>query len=235
MLLEVTDLHASYGHIHALKGISFHIEEGEIVTLIGSNGAGKSTSVDCMSGLMKYQGSIKFKGAELNKMSASHIVKLGLCMVPEGRQIFPDLRVEQNLEIGAYLSKNKAEIDACMQEQYELFPILKERKNQLAGTLSGGEQQMLAIARALMSKPTLLMLDEPSLGLAPILVQQMFDLIVKINKSGMTILLIEQNADMALRIANRAYVIEVGNIALEGDANELRNNPKVQQAYLGIA
>ncbi len=233
-MLEIRDLNTRYGSIHALKGISMYVNQGEIVSLIGSNGAGKSTLLASITGLVRAaSGSILFEGVEIVRLPQSAIVKRGIILCPEGREVFPRLTVEENLRLGAYIRKDKAEIKASFEEAYTLFPRLAERQKQLAGTLSGGEQQMLAIARALMGKPRLLLLDEPSLGLAPNLVELIFDLIETINRRGMTVLLIEQNANMALQIASRAYVLETGTVRLSGEARHLRNNAEVQKAYLG--
>ena len=233
-MLKIENLHVSYGPIRALKGISLEVKEGEIVTLIGSNGAGKSTTLSAITGLVKSQsGSIAFRNENITNKSPYKIVQRGVSLSPEGREVFPALTVEENLRLGAYTRKDKGAIDAAFDRVYELFPRLKERISQTAGTLSGGEQQMLAIGRALMSEPKLLLLDEPSMGLAPNLVLMIFDLIESINKQGTTILLIEQNANMALSIANRAYVLETGNIAIEGAAADLAKDPRVKNAYLG--
>ena len=231
-LLEVKDLSVSYGGIRAVKGISFDVPEGEVVTLIGANGAGKSSTLRAIVGLEKAaEGSIQFDGKELTQMGTEQLVTEGITLVPEGRRVFPNLSVLENLKIGAYQRKDSLEAD--IEWIYSLFPRLKERSWQMAGTLSGGEQQMLAIGRALMSEPKLIMMDEPSLGLAPIVVQGVFDIIREINKQGVTILLVEQNAKKALSIANRAYVLETGNIVLDGDATELMNDDSVKKAYLG--
>ena len=233
-MLSVKGLHTFYGKIHALKGIDLEINEGEIVTLVGSNGAGKSTLLNTITGLVHgSRGSIEFQGKNIFNMAPHKIVGLGISMSPEGREIFPALSVQENLRLGAYIRKDTAGIDSAYQRVYDLFPRLKERINQSAGTLSGGEQQMLAIGRALMSDPQLLLLDEPSLGLAPNLVLLIFDLIKSINQQGTSILLIEQNANMALSIAHRAYVMETGTITLSGDAQLLKNDDKVRKAYLG--
>jgi branched-chain amino acid transport system ATP-binding protein len=233
-VLEARDIHLYYGAIHALKGVSFRVEEGEIVTLIGANGAGKSSTLRGVSGLISVQsGSITFQGIDITKRPAHKIVELGICHVPEGRRVFPDLTVLENLELGAYLRKDKKGIREDLERIYELFPRLKERRKQSAGSLSGGEQQMLALGRGLMSRPKLLLLDEPSMGLAPLLIREIFKIIVDINKSGTTILLVEQNAHMALSIAHRAYVLETGRIVLEGSAKELAENEQVKKAYLG--
>jgi branched-chain amino acid transport system ATP-binding protein len=235
MLLNVENLNVYYGAIHALQGISFHVNEGEIVTLIGANGAGKSTTLRTISGLLRARvGSIKFKGQEISITPAEQIVRLGISQVPEGRKIFAPLSVRENLLMGAYTRSDASEIDSSMQRVFSSFPRLKERINQLGGTLSGGEQQMLATGRGLMSRPTLLLLDEPSMGLSPILVEEIFRIIKEINSQGTSILLVEQNALMALSIANRAYVLETGRIVLEGDAKAVADNPQVKSAYLGI-
>ncbi len=234
MLLEVKDLNVFYGAIHALQGISFRVEKGEIVTLIGANGAGKSTTLNTISGLVRARaGSIKFKGQEITKMLAHDIVTMGVIQVPEGRKIFAPLTVMENLEMGAYTRDDKAGIKSSLDRVFKSFPRLKERLTQYGGTLSGGEQQMLAMGRALMSGPELLLLDEPSMGLAPLLVEEIFAIIQAINAEGTSILLVEQNAQMALSIADRAYVLETGRIVLEGDAKEVADNPEVQKAYLG--
>ena len=235
-MLEVIDLHTNYGSIEALKGISLEVYENEIVTLIGSNGAGKSTTVSSITGIVpSASGQILFEGKDITKMKASDITKLGIGVSPEGREVFGGLSVQDNLKIGAYTRKNKKEIAESFAMVYDLFPRLAERKRQSAGTLSGGEQQMLAIGRALMSKPKLLLLDEPSMGLAPNLVELIFELIVRINKAGTTILLIEQNANMALQIADRGYVLETGKVTLSDDAKALQANDDVRKAYLGSA
>ena len=232
-LLKVNDLHVYYGAIHAIKGISLEVHENEIVTLIGANGAGKSTTLNTISGLLKpRQGTIELNGAPIQGVSASKMVFRGLALCPEGRRIFQQMTVRENLEMGAY-SRPNTEIDASLEEMFQRFPRLKEREKQIAGTLSGGEQQMLAMARALMSRPKLLMLDEPSMGLAPILVEQIFDIITELHHSGVTILLVEQNAQMALRVADRAYVMETGLITMQGIAEDLLHNDAVQKAYLG--
>ncbi|WP_425805888.1 ABC transporter ATP-binding protein [Desulfitobacterium sp. Sab5] len=233
-MLVLENVNVYYGAIHALKGISMEVNEGEIVTLIGSNGAGKSTSLKTISGLLRpKEGTIKFNGADLTQIQPQAIVSQGISQVPEGRHVFTNMTVLENLELGAYLRKDKAEIKKDIEKVYTLFPRLKERKGQLSGTLSGGEQQMLAMGRALMSQPKLLLLDEPSMGLAPILVKQIFSIIQEINKTGTTVLLVEQNAHMALSIADRAYVLETGKIVLSGKANELASSKEVQKAYLG--
>ena len=232
-LLRVNDIHVYYGAIHAIKGISLEVYENEIVTLIGANGAGKTTTLNTISGLLKpRQGTIELNGMPIQGVSASKMVFKGLALCPEGRRIFQQMTVKENLEMGAY-SRPATEIDASLEEMFQRFPRLKEREKQIAGTLSGGEQQMLAMARALMSRPKLLMLDEPSMGLAPILVEQIFDIITELHQGGATILLVEQNAQMALRVANRAYVMETGLITMAGAAEELLHNDAVQKAYLG--
>jgi branched-chain amino acid transport system ATP-binding protein len=234
MLLDVQDLSVYYGAIHALQGISFTVDEGEIVTLIGANGAGKSTTLKTISGLLRPKpGSVRYKGEELTTVPAERIVKRGVVHVPEGRKIFATLTVQENLEMGAYTRSDKGEIAASLERVFQSFPRLKERYAQLGGTLSGGEQQMLAVGRALMAKPSLLLLDEPSMGLSPILVEEIFRIIQTINKQGTSILLVEQNAFMALQVATRGYVLETGNIPLAGTAAELSANPKVRAAYLG--
>jgi len=234
MLLGVNNLQVYYGAIHALQGISFHVDEGEIVTVIGANGAGKSTTLNTICGLLHpREGHVYFKGRELTSMAADNIVKLGISQVPEGRKIFANMTVRENLEMGAFTRTDKGEIQASMDRVFQSFPRLKERLNQLGGTLSGGEQQMLAMGRGLMSKPTMLLLDEPSMGLAPILVEEIFLIIKEINQQGTSILLVEQNANMALQIANRAYVLETGRVVLEGSAREVFANPQVKEAYLG--
>ena len=233
-ILKVDDINVYYGSIHAIKGISFEVNEGEIVTLIGANGAGKSTTLRTITGLVKAaSGSIQWNGEELLGKSIDRIISEGIAMSPEGRRVFPDMTVLENLKIGAYLRKDKAEIEKDIQWVYQLFPRLQERSWQLAGTLSGGEQQMLAVGRALMSRPKLMMLDEPSLGLAPLVVQDIFRIIQEINRQGVTVLLIEQNANMALKIADLAYVLETGNITMSGTGAELLVNEKVKEAYLG--
>ena len=232
-LLKVNNIHVYYGAIHAIKGISLEVNEGEIVTLIGANGAGKSTTLNTIAGLLKpRQGTIAFAGMPVDGTSASKMVYKGLSLCPEGRRIFQQMTVKENLEMGAF-SRPKEELAASMDRVYGFFPRLKEREKQIAGTLSGGEQQMLAMGRALMSKPRLMMLDEPSMGLAPILVEQIFNIILDMNRAGTTILLVEQNAQMALSVANRAYVMETGRITMEGDANDLMHDDNVRKAYLG--
>ena len=232
-LLRVNDLHVFYGAIHAIKGISLEVNNGEIVTLIGANGAGKSTTLNTIAGLLKpRQGTVELNGQVLNGLGASRIVPKGLSLCPEGRRIFQQMTVRENLEMGCY-TRPSSEIAGSLDEMFQRFPRLKEREKQIAGTLSGGEQQMLAMARALMSKPSLLMLDEPSMGLAPILVEQIFSIITELHQAGTTILLVEQNAQMALQVADRAYVMETGVITLQGPASELLHNEAVQKAYLG--
>ena len=233
-ILKVDDINVYYGSIHAIKGISFEVNEGEIVTLIGANGAGKSTTLRTITGLVKASGgSIQWDDQELLGKSIDKIVTTGIAMSPEGRRVFPDMTVLENLKIGAYLRRDKAEIAKDIQWVYSLFPRLEERSWQLAGTLSGGEQQMLAVGRALMSRPKLLLLDEPSLGLAPLVVQDIFSIIREINKQGVTVLLVEQNANMALKIADLAYVLETGIITMSGTGAELLADSRVKEAYLG--
>ncbi len=232
-MLKVENINVHYGVINAIKNVSFDVNDGEIVALIGANGAGKTSIMHAISGLVKVtDGSIMFDERDIAKVPAHKIVSYGLAQVPEGRRIFAQLSVADNLEMGAYL-RTDHKIEADIEKVYQLFPRLKERKNQLAGTLSGGEQQMLAMGRALMSKPKLLLLDEPSMGLSPILVNEIFDIIKEINKDGVTVLLVEQNANKALSIAHRAYVLETGRITVSGDAKEVASNPKVKEAYLG--
>ena len=232
-ILSVEDINVYYGAIHAIKGISFEVNEGEIVTLIGANGAGKSTTLNTVSGLLRSKtGSIHFLGEDIGKVPAHKLVEKGLSQVPEGRRVFLQMTVQENLEMGAYTEKAST-IPQNLELVYEQFPRLKERYKKVAGTLSGGEQQMLAMGRALMSQPKLLMLDEPSMGLAPILVEQIFEIIQNLHKAGTTILLVEQNAQMALSIADRAYVLETGKISLSGPASELLHNDSVRKAYLG--
>jgi len=234
MLLEVENLNVSYGAINAVRGISFHVDEGEIVTLIGANGAGKSTTLRTISGLLRpREGSIRFRGQELTSVAPDQIVRLGISQVPEGRHIFAGLTVRENLQMGAYTRSDPQEIAESVERVFTSFPRLKERLDQRGGTLSGGEQQMLATGRALMSKPLLLLLDEPSMGLAPILVEEIFSIIRQINAQGTSILLVEQNAAMALATAGRGYVLETGAVALEGTCQDLLDNPQVQSAYLG--
>ena len=232
-ILKVENMNVYYGAIHAIKGISFHVDQGEVVTLIGANGAGKSTTLQTVSGLLRSRtGSIQFCGENISNVPSHKIVEKGLAQVPEGRRIFLQMSVEENLEMGAY-TQSAAGVEADLEKVYAQFPRLKERRGQIAGTLSGGEQQMLAMGRALMSRPKLLMLDEPSMGLAPILVEQIFDIIRKLHEEGTTILLVEQNAQMALSVADRAYVMETGNITLSGTGAELAASDEVKKAYLG--
>ena len=232
-ILKVDNINVYYGAIHAIKGISFEVNEGEVVTLIGANGAGKSTTLQTISGLLHSRtGSIEFAGENLAKIPPHIVVRKGLAQVPEGRRIFQQMTVEENLEMGAY-TRDKSELEGDLESVYKQFPRLLERRRQIAGTLSGGEQQMLAIGRALMSHPKLLMLDEPSMGLAPILVEQIFDIIRQLNEAGTTILLVEQNAQMALSVAHRAYVMETGKITLSGTGKELAESDQVRKAYLG--
>ena len=232
-LLQVEDINVYYGAIHAIKGISFEVYPDEIVTLIGANGAGKSTTLNTIAGLLRPRtGRVMLEGKDLAAIPASRIVSQGMALCPEGRRIFQQMTVRENLEMGGY-TRPKSEIPASLEEMFTRFPRLKEREKQIAGTLSGGEQQMLAMARALMSKPKLLMLDEPSMGLAPILVEQIFDIIKELHQAGVTILLVEQNAQMALSIADRAYVLETGRIAMTGEASALLKNDDVRKAYLG--
>ncbi|MEI7987656.1 MAG: ABC transporter ATP-binding protein [Chloroflexota bacterium] len=234
-MLEVDNIHTYYGNIHALKGVSLTVEKGEIVTLIGANGAGKSTTLRAISGLVKPRaGKVLLNGEDLSRYKAHQIVYKGVAMVPEGRGVFARLTVEENLDLGSYSVSDKAFKKNEMERIYTLFPRLRERRNQVAGTLSGGEQQMLATGRALMAHPSLLLMDEPSMGLAPILVETIFDTITQINKEGVTILLVEQNALMALSVANRGYVLQTGEIVLADSADNLQQNETVQKAYLGI-
>ena len=233
-MLKVKDLNVHYGKIHAIKGISFEVNEGEIVTLIGANGAGKTTILQTISGLLKpSEGMISFEGENLNKVPAHQIPVMGIAHVPEGRRIFAEMTVYENLQMGAYNRNDKVQIQEDMEKIFLNFPRLKERIKQIAGTLSGGEQQMLAMGRALMTRPKLILLDEPSMGLAPLLVDEIFNMIQTVNDAGTTVLLVEQNANKALHIANRAYVLETGYIKLSGNARDLLVNPEVQQAYLG--
>jgi branched-chain amino acid transport system ATP-binding protein len=234
-MLEVENVHVYYGNIHALRGVSLTVEEGEIVTLIGANGAGKSTTLFTISGLLRpREGTIRLEGDDLSIYPAHEVVAKGVCQVPEGRRIFTRLTVQENLEMGAFTRTDRAGIKQDLERAFNLFPRLKERRNQVGGTLSGGEQQMLATARALMSRPRLLLLDEPSMGLAPILVEAIFDTVRDINSQGTTILLVEQNAQMALQIAHRGYVLETGGVVLSDTAENLRQNEMVQKVYLGI-
>ena len=233
-MLKIDNLHVYYGAIHAIKGVSLEVNQGEIVTLIGANGAGKSTTLRTISGLLKpKEGTIAFEGQPIGGVPAHEIVKQGISQVPEGRRIFAEMTVMENLELGAFTRSDKDGIKADLKMVFERFPRLEERKEQQAGTLSGGEQQMLAMGRALMSRPRLLLLDEPSMGLAPLLIREIFSIIVDINKTGTTVLLVEQNANMALSIAHRAYVLETGRITLSGDAKELAASEEVRKAYLG--
>jgi branched-chain amino acid transport system ATP-binding protein len=235
-MLKIKNISTYYGNIQALKDISIDVSEGEIITLIGANGAGKSTTLMSLCGIVPIKsGSIEFEGQDISKMTPDKIVALGISQVPEGRRIFPQLSVKENLDMGAFLRNDKEEIKKDIDYVYDLFPRLEERRNQQGGTLSGGEQQMLAISRALMARPRLLLLDEPSLGLAPLIVQQIFDIIKKVNKeNNTTVFLVEQNANMALKIANRGYVLETGKISMTDDANKLLANEDVKKAYLGI-
>ena len=234
-MLQVENLNVYYGAIHALQGITFNVDEGEIVTLIGANGAGKSTTLRTISGLLRSRtGSIKLRDQDISNTAAERIVQMGISHVPEGRKIFAPLSVKENLMMGAYTRTDQGEILESLERVYRSFPRLKERASQYGGTLSGGEQQMLATGRGLMSRPTLLLLDEPSMGLSPILVEEIFRIIVEINKQGTSILLVEQNAQMALSIASRAYVLETGRIVLSGSAKQIADNPQVKAAYLGI-
>ncbi len=233
-ILEISDLHVKYGNIEVLHGINLRVEEGEIVTILGANGAGKSTTLLTLSGLVRAAaGGIEFSGVPIHRLPAHNIVKLGIAQVPEGRRIFNTLTVQENLNLGAFVAKDKALVKRTQDWIYTLLPILSERREQLGGTLSGGEQQMLAIGRALMSNPRILLLDEPSLGLAPLLVKTIFQALREINATGVTIMLVEQNARAALKLAHRAYVMELGRIVLQGPAVELMANPEVQAAYLG--
>jgi branched-chain amino acid transport system ATP-binding protein len=232
--LEVRDIHTYYGNIEALKGISIEVNEGECVTLIGSNGAGKSTTLRSISGLTPpRKGSIKLAGDEISLLPPQEIVRLGICQSPEGRRCFSRMSVRENLELGAFLRRDSASIEKDLHRVYDLFPRLKERETQKAGTMSGGEQQMLAIGRALMGEPRLLLLDEPSMGIAPILVERIYETIAEINQQGTTILLVEQNANFALEVSKRGYVLETGHVAMTDDSATLRTNPEVQKAYLG--
>lgn len=233
-MLEVKDLEVYYGVIQAIKGISFEVNEGEVIALIGANGAGKTTTLHTITGLLSpKKGSVLFNGQDITKIPAHKIVGLGMAHVPEGRRVFAQFTVLQNLKMGAYTRSDKNEIEETLEKVYKRFPRLEERKNQLAGTLSGGEQQMLAMGRALMSKPKIILMDEPSMGLSPILVNEIFDIIQSVSASGTTVLLVEQNAKKALSIADRAYVLETGKIVLDGDAKDLMNNDSIKRAYLG--
>lgn len=233
-MLKVENLQVYYGAIHALKGVSIEVPQGKIVTLIGANGAGKSTTLRSLSGLLRpREGKIIFEGKEIQNLAAQDIMKLGMSQVPEGRRVFANMTVRENLDLGAYIRSDKKEIEKDMERIFCRFPRLKEREKQLAGTLSGGEQQMLAMGRALMSRPRLLLLDEPSMGLAPLLVKEIFSIVKEINETGTTVLLVEQNAHMALGVADYAYVLETGSVKLEGSAAELANSPEVKAAYLG--
>ena len=233
-MLEVKDIEVYYGMIQALKGISFEVNEGEVIALIGANGAGKTTTLHPITGLLSpKKGSVLFEGQDITKVPAHKIVSLGMAHVPEGRRVFAELSVYQNLKMGAYTRKDKDEIAKTLEMVYKRFPRLEERKNQLAGTLSGGEQQMLAMGRALMSHPKIIVMDEPSMGLSPILVNEIFEIIKEVSAGGTTVLLVEQNAKKALSIADRAYVLETGKIVLEGDAKELMNDDSIKKAYLG--
>jgi len=233
-MLKVTDLNVHYGAIHALKGVSFHLDEGEVVTLIGANGAGKSTLLNTISGVLPASGGkVEYMEEDITHAAPQAIVKKGITQIPEGRKIFPKMTVMENLEMGAYSVEDKKQIQNKVDEMFQRFPVLCARSNQLGGTLSGGEQQMLAIARGLMSNPRLLLMDEPSMGLAPVLVEQIFDIIQSINAQGTSLLLVEQNAQMALCVADRAYVLETGKVVLQGEAEEIFHNPMVVEAYLG--
>jgi branched-chain amino acid transport system ATP-binding protein len=233
-MLEVKDLQVSYGMIQAIKGISFEVNQGEVIALIGANGAGKTTILHTVTGLLAPKsGSIMFEGQDITKVPAHKIVSMGMAHVPEGRRVFAQLSVYDNLKMGAYTRTDKNEIEESLEMVYKRFPRLEERKNQMAGTLSGGEQQMLAMGRALMSKPKIILMDEPSMGLSPIFVNEIFNIIQEVSASGTTVLLVEQNAKKALSIADRAYVLETGNIALEGDAKILMNDDSIKKAYLG--
>lgn len=233
-MLEVKDLKVYYGMIEAIKGVSFHVEEGEVIALIGANGAGKTTILHTVSGLLSPKnGSVTFEGVDITKIPGHKIVSMGMAHVPEGRRVFAQLSVLQNLKMGAYTRKDKQEIEDTLKMVFKHFPRLEERQNQLAGTLSGGEQQMLAMGRALMSHPKIILMDEPSMGLSPIFVNEIFNIIKEVSKSGTTVLLVEQNAKKALSIADRAYVLETGNIVLEGNASDLLNDDSIKKAYLG--
>ena len=233
-MLEVKDLEVYYGVIQAIKGISFHVDKGEVIALIGANGAGKTTTLHTVTGLLSpKKGKVIFQGKDITKVPAHKIVSMGMAHVPEGRRVFAELSVYENLKMGAYTRTDKAEIEESLKSVYKRFPRLEERKNQMAGTLSGGEQQMLAMGRALMSKPSIILMDEPSMGLSPILVHEIFDIIRSVGESGTTVLLVEQNAKKALSIADRAYVLETGNITLEGNAKDLLEDDSIKKAYLG--
>lgn len=233
-MLEIKDLQVYYGMIQAIKGVSFEVNQGEVIALIGANGAGKTTILHTITGLLSPKsGSVYFEGKDITKIPAHKIVSMGMAHVPEGRRVFAELTVLQNLKMGAYTRKNKEEMEQTLRTVYDRFPRLEERKNQMAGTLSGGEQQMLAMGRALMSHPKIILMDEPSMGLSPIFVKEIFDIIEQVSKSGTTVLLVEQNAKKALSIADRAYVLETGNIVLEGNANDLLNDDSIKKAYLG--
>lgn len=233
-MLEIKDLEVYYGVIQAIKGVSFEVNKGEVIALIGANGAGKTTILHTISGLISpKKGSIMFEGKDISKVPAHKIVSMGMAHVPEGRRVFTEMTVYQNLKMGAYTRKNKAEFDETLKMVYERFPRLEERKNQIAGTLSGGEQQMLAMGRALMSHPSIILMDEPSMGLSPIFVNEIFDIIKSVSETGTTVLLVEQNAKKALAIADRAYVLETGNIVRSGIASELMNDDSIKKAYLG--
>ena len=233
-MLEIKDIEVYYGMIQAIKGISFEVNEGEVIALIGANGAGKTTTLHTITGLLSpKKGSVIFEGKDITKVPAHKIVSLGIAHVPEGRRVFAELTVYENLKMGAYTRKDKDEIEKTLEMVYKRFPRLEERKNQLAGTLSGGEQQMLAMGRALISHPKIIVMDEPSMGLSPILVNEIFDIIQEVSKGGTTVLLVEQNAKKALSIADRAYVLETGRIVLEGDAKVLMNDDSIKKAYLG--
>ena len=233
-MLEVKDLEVYYGVIQAIKGISFHVDKGEVIALIGANGAGKTTTLHTVTGLLSpKKGHVMFEGKDITKVPAHKIVTMGMAHVPEGRRVFAELSVYENLKMGAYTRKDKAEIEESLNNVYKRFPRLEERKNQMAGTLSGGEQQMLAMGRALMSRPKIILMDEPSMGLSPIMVNEIFDIIRSVSESGTTVLLVEQNAKKALSIADRAYVLETGNIVLEGNAKDLLEDDSIKKAYLG--
>lgn len=233
-MLEVKDLEVYYGVIQAIKGVSFHVEKGEVIALIGANGAGKTTILHTVTGLLSpKKGSVIFQGKDITKTPAHKIVSMGMAHVPEGRRVFAELSVYENLKMGAYTRSDKSEIEESLKNVYKRFPRLEERKNQMAGTLSGGEQQMLAMGRALMSRPGIILMDEPSMGLSPILVNEIFDIIRSVSESGTTVLLVEQNAKKALSIADRAYVLETGNITLEGNAKDLLEDDSIKKAYLG--